>query len=247
MNSNNKVALITGASRGIGRAIAECLAQDGFYVVINYRSNDKLAEEVLNKIIENGGKGEILKGDISSFSESKEIIDKIIKSQGKIDLLVNNAGITKDQLLLRMTEEEFDNVLNVNLKGTFNCIKNITRSMMKNKSGKIINITSVVGISGNVGQSNYAASKAGVIGLTKSVAKEFASRGIQVNAVAPGFIETDMTDAIPESIKEEIISKIPLNKLGKPEDIANAVSFLASDKANYITGQVITVDGGMII
>lgn len=247
MNNNKKVALITGASRGIGRAIAECLAQDGFYVVINYRSNDKLAEEVLNKIIENGGKGEILKGDISSFSESKEIIDKIIKSQGKIDVLVNNAGITKDQLLLRMTEEEFDSVLNVNLKGTFNCIKNITRSMMKNKSGKIINITSVVGISGNIGQSNYAASKAGVIGLTKSVAKEFASRGIQVNAVAPGFIETDMTDVIPENIKEEIISKIPLNKLGKPEDIANAVSFLASDKANYITGQVITVDGGMII
>lgn len=247
MNNNKKVALITGASRGIGRAIAECLAQDGFYVVINYRSNDKLAEEVLNKIIENGGKGEILKGDISSFSESKEIIDKIIKSHGKIDVLVNNAGITKDQLLLRMTEDEFDNVLNVNLKGTFNCIKNIARSMMKNKAGKIINITSVVGISGNVGQSNYAASKAGVIGLTKSVAKEFASRGIQVNAVAPGFIETDMTDVIPENIKEEIISKIPLNKLGKPEDIANAVSFLASDKANYITGQVITVDGGMII
>lgn len=247
MNKDNKIAFITGASRGIGKAIAISLAKDGIYVIINYRNNEESAKEVLDEITNLGGNGEIIQGDISNFDESKEVIDKIVQECGKIDIMVNNAGITRDQLLLRMTEEDFDSVINVNLKGTFNCIKNVTRSMMKKRSGKIINIASVVGLSGNIGQSNYAASKAGIIGLTKSVAREFASRGIQVNAVAPGFIETDMTNTLSDQVKDELLKRIPLNKLGKPEDVANVVSFLASDKADYITGQVITVDGGMTI
>ena len=247
MSNDKKIALITGASRGIGREIAKTLANDGLYVVINYNSNKEQAEEVLKEIQEKSGSGQIEKADVSNLAEANQLVEKIINEHGKIDVLVNNAGITKDQLIMRMTEEEFDKVININLKGTFNCIKSVSRSMMKNRTGKIINITSVVGISGNIGQANYAASKAGVIGLTKSLAKELASRGIQVNAVAPGFIETDMTDVIPENIKKEIINKIPLGKLGKPEDIANVVAFLVSEKAEYITGQVITVDGGMII
>jgi 3-oxoacyl-[acyl-carrier protein] reductase len=247
MNKDNKIAFITGASRGIGKAIAISLAKDGIYVIINYRNNEESAKEVLDEITNLGGNGEIIQGDISNFDESKEVIDKIVQECGKIDIMVNNAGITRDQLLLRMTEEDFDSVINVNLKGTFNCIKNVTRSMMKKRSGKIINIASVVGLSGNIGQSNYAASKAGIIGLTKSVAREFASRGIQVNAVAPGFIETDMTNTLSDQVKDELLKRIPLNKLGKPEDVANVVSFLASDKADYITAQVITEDGGKTI
>jgi len=242
-----KVALVTGGSRGIGKAIAITLAKDGFTIVINYRNSQEKAKEVKGLIEDIGGKCELIQGDVSDFSSTEKMMKNIYEQFGRLDVLVNNAGITKDQLMLRMTEDEFDDVINVNLKGTFNCIKNCSKKMLKQRQGKIINITSVVGVTGNIGQSNYSASKAGVIGLTKSLAKEFASRNIQVNAVAPGFIKSDMTDAIPDKIKEELINKIPLNKLGEPQDIANIVSFLASDKANYITGQVITVDGGMTI
>ena len=243
----DKVAIVTGGTRGIGRAIALKLADQGANIVINYRNSDKEAEELKAILEEKGVKVLTVKCDISNFEDSKNLMDKCKEVFGKIDILVNNAGITKDTLIMRMKEEDFDNVIDVNLKGTFNCAKHASAIMLKQRFGKIINMTSVVGIAVNAGQVNYAASKAGVIGLTKSLAKELGSRGITVNAVAPGFINTDMTASLSEKVKEEASKNIPLKRLGDPEDIANLVGFLASDAANYITGQVINVDGGMVM
>ena len=243
----DKVAIVTGGTRGIGRAIALKLADQGANIVINYRNSDKEAEELKAILEEKGIKVLTVKCDISNFEDSKNLMDKCKEVFGKIDILVNNAGITKDTLIMRMKEEDFDNVIDVNLKGTFNCAKHASAIMLKQRFGKIINMTSVVGIAGNAGQVNYAASKAGVIGLTKSLAKELGSRGITVNAVAPGFINTDMTASLSEKVKEEASKNIPLKRLGDPEDVANLVGFLASDAANYITGQFINVDGGMVM
>ena len=243
----DKVAIVTGGTRGIGRAIALKLADHGANIVINYRNSDKEAEELKAILEEKGVKVLTVKCDISNFEDSKNIMDKCKEVFGKIDILVNNAGITKDTLIMRMKEEDFDSVIDVNLKGTFNCAKHASAIMLKQRFGKIINMTSVVGIAGNAGQVNYAASKSGVIGLTKSLAKELGSRGITVNAVAPGFINTDMTASLSEKVKEEASKNIPLKRLGDPEDVANLVGFLASDAANYITGQVINVDGGMVM
>lgn len=240
-----KIALVTGASRGIGKEIAITLAKEGAFVAVNYNGSKEKAEEVIQEIISFGGKAKAYQCNVSDFEEASSLIADLIKEHERIDILVNNAGITKDNLLMKMKEEEFDQVIDINLKGTFNCMKHTSRQMLKQKSGKIINISSVSGILGNVGQANYCASKAGVIGLTKSAARELASRGITVNAVAPGFIETDMTQVLSESVKEQATKQIPLGRFGKVEEIANMVCFLASDKANYITGQVISVDGGM--
>lgn len=243
----DKVAIVTGGTRGIGRAIALKLADKGVNIVINYRNSDKEAEELKAILEEKGVKVLTVKCDISNFEDSKNLMNKCKEVFGKIDILVNNAGITKDTLIMRMKEEDFNSVIDVNLKGTFNCAKHASAIMLKQRFGKIINMTSVVGIAGNAGQVNYAASKAGVIGLTKSLAKELGSRGITVNAVAPGFINTDMTASLSEKVKEEASKNIPLKRLGDPEDVANLVGFLASDAANYITGQVINVDGGMVM
>ncbi|KAB1440130.1 3-oxoacyl-[acyl-carrier-protein] reductase [Candidatus Galacturonibacter soehngenii] len=240
-----KIALVTGASRGIGKEIAITLAKEGAFVAVNYNGSKEKAEEVIQEIISFGGKAKAYQCNVSDFEEASSLIADLIKEHERIDILVNNAGITKDNLLMKMKEEEFDQVIDINLKGTFNCMKHISRQMLKQKSGKIINISSVSGILGNVGQANYCASKAGVIGLTKSAARELASRGITVNAVAPGFIETDMTQVLSEAVREQATKQIPLGRFGKVEEIANMVCFLASDKANYITGQVISVDGGM--
>lgn len=242
-----KNAIVTGASRGIGRAIALKLAEKGANIVINYRSNKEKAEELVKEIEAKGVKALAIEGDVSIFSEAESMVNTAFEQLGSVDILVNNAGITKDTLILRMKEEEFDKVIEVNLKGAFNCLKHASKIMMKQRSGKIINISSVVGLVGNQGQINYAAAKAGIIGMTKSAAKELASRGINVNAVAPGFISTDMTAVLSEKVKEGAVNTIPLKRLGNPEDVANAVTFLASDEAEYITGQVINVDGGMVM
>lgn len=241
----NKIALITGAGRGIGRAIAIALAKEGAEVVINYNGSEERAKEVKQTIEENGGKASIYKCNVSDFVACEAMIKDIVKEYGHLDIMVNNAGITKDGLIMKMKEEDFDSVLNVNLKGTFNTIRHSARQMLKQRSGKIINISSVSGILGNVGQANYAASKAGVIGLTKTMARELGSRGITVNAIAPGFVDTEMTEVLSEEIRENACKQIILGRFGKPEDIANTAVFLASDKADYITGQVISVDGGM--
>ena len=241
----NKIALITGAGRGIGRAIAIALAKEGAEVVINYNGSEERAKEVKQTIEENGGKASIYKCNVSDFVACEAMNKDIVKEYGHLDILVNNAGITKDGLIMKMKEEDFDSVLNVNLKGTFNTIRHSARQMLKQRSGKIINISSVSGILGNVGQANYAASKAGVIGLTKTMARELGSRGITVNAIAPGFVDTEMTEVLSEEIRENACKQIILGRFGKPEDIANTAVFLASDKADYITGQVISVDGGM--
>lgn len=244
---NNKIALVTGASSGIGRSIAMKFAKEGAFVIVNYTGNKDLADSVVKEIKDNGGNAEAVCCDVSNIDEVKVMIDNLIEKHKRIDILVNNAGITRDNLIMRMSEEDFDSVINVNLKGTFNTIKCISRYIIKQKSGKIINIASVVGITGNAGQANYAASKAGVIAITKSAAKEFASRNINVNAIAPGYVITKMTGVLNDKTKEEILSNIPMKKPANPEDIANVALFLASDDSNYITGQVINVDGGMVM
>lgn len=240
-----KVALVTGASRGIGKAIACKLAKEGAKVIINYHGSKEKAEEVKSQIEAEGGQAEVYQCDVSDYAACEAFMQTVIKEQGRLDILVNNAGITRDGLLMKMSEEDFDRVLNTNLKGTFHTIRFASRQMLKQKSGRIINMSSVVGVSGNAGQANYAASKAGVIGLTKATARELASRGITVNAIAPGFIETDMTEVLSDKVKEASEAQIPLGHFGKPEDVANAVAFLASEEAAYITGQVLHVDGGM--
>lgn len=247
MSLQEKVALVTGSSRGIGRAIALELGRKGVHIAVNYAGNENRAAAVVNELQELGVKAIKIKANVANEDEVKNMIKEIVKEFGRLDILVNNAGITRDNLLMRMKVEEFDQVIETNLKGAFLCTKAVTRQMMKQRYGKIINIASIVGVSGNPGQANYVAAKAGLIGLTKSTAKELATRNILVNAVAPGFITTDMTDILTEDQKEAILSTIPLEKLGEPEDIANVVCFLASDKAKYITGQTIHVDGGMVM
>lgn len=246
-NTAVKTALVTGASRGIGAAIAKKLAARGFMVIINYGHSSAAAEEVKNQIEQAGGQAVLMQGDVSSGDDVDRIFKDIKKTWGRLDVLVNNAGINRDTLLVRMKEDQWDAVLSTDLKSVFFTTKAAASLMMRQRSGSIINIASVVGITGNAGQANYAAAKAGVIGFTKSVAKELAARGIRVNAIAPGFIETDMTDAIPEKIREGMLETIPLRRGGKAEDVANAVAFLASDDAGYIIGQVLKVDGGMVM
>jgi len=240
-----KTAIVTGASRGIGRAIALKLAGEGANIVINYAHRQEEADVLVNEIAGLGVEALALQADVSIFSEAQTLVVKSKERFGSVDILVNNAGITRDGLIMRMSEEDFDRVMDVNLKGVFNCCRHVVPLMVKQKAGRIINITSVVGLVGNAGQANYAASKAGIVGLTKSLAKEIGSRNITVNAVAPGFIETDMTAELSEKVKEATKENIALKRLGKPENIADAVCFLASDTGEYITGQVISVDGGM--
>ena len=243
----NKVAFITGATRGIGKQIAITLAKNGCDIAINYRTQNEELETTKKEIEELNVKCFTVQGDVSSFEDCEKMIKEIIEEFGKIDILVNNAGITKDTLLMRMKPEDFETVIDVNLVGTFNVTKNVIPYMLKQKNGRIINISSVVGISGNAGQTNYSASKAGIIGFTKSLAKEVASRNILVNAVAPGFIETKMTEILKDDVKEEINKTIPLKRIGTPQDVANVVKFLSSEDSSYITGQIIKVDGGMLI
>jgi 3-oxoacyl-[acyl-carrier protein] reductase len=243
---NNRVAVVTGGAKGIGKEICNKFAENN----VNLAIVDVLEEQGKNTVSEMKSKGiksKFYKCDISKISETDSVIKEIVNDFGKIDILVNNAGITRDNLIMRMSEQEWDSVININLKGTFNCIKSSARPLRKNKWGRIINISSVIGVIGNIGQINYSASKAGIIGITKSTAKELASKGITCNAVAPGFIQTDMTDALPEKVIEKYKTLIPLNKLGSPEDVANSVLFFASEQAGYITGQVLIVDGGMVM
>lgn len=242
---NGKVALVTGAGRGIGREIAKTLAKEGAAVIINYNGSKERAEEVKGAIESEGGQASLYQCNVSDFAACEAMAKDIIREYGHVDILVNNAGITRDGLIMKMKEEDFDAVLDINLKGTFNTLRHFSRQMLKQKSGRIINISSVSGILGNAGQANYAASKAGVIGLTKTMARELASRGITVNAVAPGFVDTEMTKVLPDEVKKEACRQIPLGRFGQPSEIADMVAFLASEKAAYITGQVISVDGGM--
>ncbi|MBE4908761.1 3-oxoacyl-[acyl-carrier-protein] reductase [Bacillus luteolus] len=244
---NGKVALVTGASRGIGRAIAVELARQGANVAVNYSGSEAKANEVVDEIKALGRESFAIQSNVGDSDSVQNMVKEVISTFGTIDILVNNAGITRDNLLMRMKEDEWDDVININLKGVFNCTKAVTRQMMKQRSGRIINIASIVGVSGNPGQANYVAAKAGVIGLTKTAAKELASRNITVNAIAPGFITTDMTDKLPEEVKAEMLRQIPLGKFGEPKDIANVVLFLASEQSNYMTGQTLHVDGGMVM
>lgn len=244
---NGKVALVTGAGRGIGKAVALELARLGATVLVNYNGSRERAEEVVAQIATQGGTAEAVCCNVADFQACGSMVEEAVKRYGHVDILVNNAGITRDNLVMRMTEEEYDAVLDTNLKGAFNTIRHLSRSFLKQRSGKIINITSVSGVLGNAGQANYSASKAGLIGLTKSVARELAGRGICVNAVAPGFIDTEMTQAMPEKTREAAVGQIPMSRMGAPEDIAKAVAFLAGNGSDYITGQVLCVDGGMAI
>lgn len=240
-----KVALVTGAGRGIGREIALTLAKNGATVIVNYNGSKASADEVVAEIEGNGGSAEAVQCNVSDYAASEEFVKKVLEKHKKVDILVNNAGVTRDNLIMRMSEEDYDAVLDTNLKGAFNMIKHLSRSFIKQRGGKIINISSVSGVIGNAGQANYSASKAGLIGLTKSVAREFASRGINVNAVAPGFIDTDMTRNMTEDAKKELNGMIPMGKIGSAQNIADLVMFLAGEHSDYITGQVISVDGGM--
>lgn len=243
----SKCAVVTGATRGIGRAIALKFGEIGFNVVASYRSNHEEAEKLKAELESMGVQVALVCGDVSKDADAKNLIETAKSTFGTIDVLVNNAGITKDGLILRMKEEDFDQVIDVNLKGTFNCLKHVTPVMVKQRGGKIINVSSVVGITGNAGQVNYSASKAGIIGMTKSLAKELGGRGINVNAVAPGYISTDMTSVLTDSVKEKIQDNIPLKRLGQPNDVAEVVVFLASAASDYVTGQVINIDGGMVM
>ena len=242
-----KIAVVTGASRGIGKAVALKLASMGATVVVNYNGSKEKAEEVKQEIEAGGGTASIYQCNVSDYEACKSMIQDVVDAYGRIDILVNNAGITRDGLLMKMSEEDFDRVIDINLKGAFNTTRFVVRQMLRQKSGRIINMASVVGVTGNAGQVNYAASKAGIIGLTKATAREVASRGITVNAIAPGFIETDMTDVLSDKVKEASVSQIPLGRFGKPEQVAAAAAFLASEDAGYITGQVLHVDGGMVM
>lgn len=241
----DRVAIVTGASRGIGRAIAIALGEAGASVVVNYAGSAAAADETVSAIEALGSRAFKVQADVGDAAQAEQLVKQTIERFERIDILVNNAGITRDNLIMRMKEEEFDQVIHTNLKGVFNGIKAVTRPMMKQRSGRIINISSVVGVLGNAGQANYSAAKAGVIGLTKSAARELASRNITVNCVAPGYIETDMTGSLPQEIRDQLMTQIPLARMGKPEDIAKAVLFLASGDASYMTGQTIHVDGGM--
>lgn len=243
----SKVAVITGATRGIGKQIAITLAEEDFDIAINYRKENEELQNAKKEIEAKGKRCLTVQGDVSSFEDSERFVKEVIEEYGQIDVLVNNAGITRDGLLMRMKKEDFDSVIDTNLTGTFNVTRNVIGYMMKAKSGKIINVSSVVGVAGNAGQTNYSASKAGIIGFTKSLAKEVASRNILVNAVAPGFIETSMTDVLKDEQKENIAKTIPLKRMGTVKDVANVVKFLASDDSSYITGQVINIDGGMVM
>lgn len=247
MKLERKIALVTGASRGIGREIALGLAKQGADVVVNYSGSEDRANQVIAEIKELGRNAIAVQCDVSNSESVANMVKATIDTFGKLDILVNNAGITKDNLLMRMKEEEWDDVININLKGVFLCTKAVTRQMMKQRSGRIINISSIVGVSGNPGQANYVAAKSGVIGLTKTTAKELSSRGITVNAIAPGFITTDMTDKLTEDVKDQMLKQIPLARFGEPEDIANVVVFLASEDSKYMTGQTLHVDGGMVM
>ncbi|CAM3699712.1 3-oxoacyl-[acyl-carrier-protein] reductase [Mesobacillus zeae] len=247
MRLEGKVALVTGASRGIGREIALELAREGADVAVNYSGSEARALETAEEIKKLGRNAIVIQADVSSSESVERMVKETIGAFGKLDILINNAGITKDNLIMRMKESDWDDVININLKGVFLCTKAVTRQMMKQRSGRIINISSIVGVMGNAGQANYVAAKAGVIGLTKTSAKELASRGITVNAVAPGFITTDMTDKLPEEVKAEMLKSIPLAKLGEPADIARTVIFLAGEDSRYITGQTLHVDGGMVM
>ncbi len=242
-----KVALVTGGSRGIGKAIALTLGQLGANIVINYSRNMDAAQKVAREIEKTGVKAAVFQGDVADPDQAKELVNRAVEKFGTVHILVNNAGITRDTLIMRMKDSDWQEVIDTNLSGVFNCTRAVTRIMMKQKWGRIINMSSVVGITGNAGQVNYCASKAGVIGLTKAAARELGSRGITVNAVAPGFIETDMTDVLPAEIRESMLGSIPVGRAGKPEDVAAAVAFLCSDAAAYITGQTINVDGGMVM
>jgi 3-oxoacyl-[acyl-carrier protein] reductase len=247
MNLEGKAALVTGASRGIGREIALELARQGANVAVNFSGSEAKANEVVDEIKALGREAFAVKCDVSNSEEVAAMVKGTIDNFGKLDILVNNAGITRDNLLMRMKEEEWDDVININLKGVFLCTKAVTRQMMKQRVGRIINIASVVGVSGNPGQANYVAAKAGVIGLTKTTAKELASRNITVNVVAPGFITTDMTDKLPEEVTEELLKQIPLARLGEPKDIAKITAFIASDDSAYMTGQTLHINGGMVM
>ncbi len=242
-----KAAIVTGASRGIGREIALLLGKEGARVAVNYSGSKDKADEVVRQIMESGGEAFAIQADVSDADSVKDMVDKTVEAFGRIDILVNNAGITRDNLLMRMKEDEWDDVININLKGVFLCTKGVTRQMMRQREGRIVNVASIVGVSGNPGQANYVAAKAGVIGFTKTAAKELASRNINVNAVAPGFITTDMTDALSDEVKNQMMSVIPLGKFGNAEDVARTVLFLLSEDAAYITGQTIHVDGGMVM
>lgn len=242
-----KIALVTGAGRGIGREIALVLAANGATVIVNYNGSKESAEAVVAEIVQKGGSAEAIQCNVSDFAASEAFVKQVLDKYKKVDILVNNAGVTRDNLIMRMTEEDYDTVLDTNLKGAFHMIRHLSRSFIKQRGGKIINISSVSGVLGNAGQANYSASKAGLIGLTKSVAREFASRGVNVNAVAPGFIDTDMTKNMTEDVKKTLSSMIPMGKMGSTKNIADLVLFLAGDGSDYITGQVICVDGGMCI
>lgn len=247
MTLEGRVAVVTGGGRGIGRAIAQRLGAEGAKVAVTYRSNDQAAQETARLVREAGGECEIFKGDVSDAGDVKRVFDGVAEAFGAVEVLVNNAGTTRDNIMLRMKEEEFDEVLDTNLKGAYNCTRAVLRGMVRGRWGRILNISSVVGLAGNAGQANYAASKAGLLGFTKSVAREVAERGITVNAVAPGYVETELTGTLSDSVKQQILDQVPTGRFGEPAEIAEVVAFLAGEGAGYVTGQTITVDGGMLM